>query len=370
MLKGTDNIHFIPVSAIPQGRKVTYLKIVAADKPHKANKRCVHFTVGGDRVDYKGDVSTKTADLTTAKCLFNSVISTSGAKFMTADIKDFYLNTPMNRYEYMCIPEKDIPATIMTQYNLAPLLHNGAVYIKIRKGMYGLPQAGRIANDQLLVFLAQDGYHQAPNTPGLFTHTTRPITFSLIVDNFGVKYVSLTTLQKFYTITTDWTGSEYCGLSLLWDYEARIIDLSMPGYIQKALSRFQHTLPTRAQHSPYKWTKPNYGVPTQLTPEPDDSALLDKAAITHLQEVIGTLLFYARAIDSTMLIALGTLPSAQSQGTKATAKACTHLLNYCATHPNAVIRYTASGMILHLHSDASYLSEAKAWSRAGGNIRP
>jgi hypothetical protein len=298
MRKGTATIHFIPVSAIPQGRNATYLKIVAADKPHKANKRRVRFTVGGNHVDYKGDISTKTADLTTAKCLFNSAISTPGAKFMTADIKYFYLNTPMNRYEYMRIPEKDTPATIMTQYNLAPLLHNGAVYVEIRKGMYGLPQAGRIANDQLLTFLAQDRYHQAPNTPGLFTHITRPATFSLVVDYFGIKYVGrehakhlVTTLQKFYSITTDWTGSEYCGLSLLWDYEARTVDLSMPGYIQKALSCFQHTPPTRAQHSLYKWTKPNYGVPTQLTPEPDDTALLDKAAITHLQEGIGTLLF-------------------------------------------------------------------------------
>jgi hypothetical protein len=64
-----------------------------------------------------------------------------------------------------------------------------------------------------------------------------------------------------------------------------------------------------------------------------NTALLDKAAITHLQEVIGTLLFYACAINSTMLVALGTLASAQSQGTEATAKACTpHLLNYCAKH--------------------------------------
>jgi hypothetical protein len=207
MLKGTHTIYFIPVSATPQGRKATYLKIVAANKPHKCR---VRFTVGGDRVDYKDNVSTKAADLTTAKCLFNSVISTPGAKFMTTDIKDFYLNTPMNRYEYMRIPEKDIPAAIMTQYNLAPLLHNGAVYVEIRKGMYGLPQAGRIANDQLLTFLAQDGYHQAPNTPGLFTHTTRPVTFSLVVDNFGVKYVSrehaehlVATLQKLYAITPD-----------------------------------------------------------------------------------------------------------------------------------------------------------------------
>jgi hypothetical protein len=66
-----------------------------------------------------------------------------------------------------------------------------------------------------------------------------------------------------------------------------------------------------------------------------------------------------------MLIALGTLISAQANDTEATAKACNHLLNYCATYPDAVIRYTASGMILHLHSDAFYISEAKARSRAG-----
>jgi hypothetical protein len=67
-----------------------------------------------------------------------------------------------------------------------------------------------------------------------------------------------------------------------------------------------------------------------------------------------------------MLVALGTLTSAQANGTEATVKACNHLFNYyCAAHPNAVIRYTTSGMILHLHSDASYLSKAKARSRAG-----
>jgi hypothetical protein len=73
---GTETIHFINVSQIPTGRKATYLKIVAADKPNKAIKQRVRFTVGGDRVDYAGDCSTKTADLTTSKCLFNSVVST------------------------------------------------------------------------------------------------------------------------------------------------------------------------------------------------------------------------------------------------------------------------------------------------------
>ena len=67
-----------------------------------------------------------------------------------------------------------------------------------------------------------------------------------------------------------------------------------------------------------------------------------------------------------MLVALGSIGANQSKGTQTTADACIHLLNYCATHPNAVLQFTASNMILHVHSDVSYLSEPGARSRAGG----
>ena len=70
------------------------------------------LTVGGNLVDYPGDVSTKTADLTTAKILFNSVLSTPGAKFMGIDLKNFYLNTPLERYEYMRLPIDITPEEI------------------------------------------------------------------------------------------------------------------------------------------------------------------------------------------------------------------------------------------------------------------
>ena len=103
-----------------------------------------------------------------------------------------------------------------------------------------------------------------------------------------------------------------------------------------------------------------------MTSAPDDSPPLEPPEIKRLQTLIGTFLYYARAIDNTMHVALGSLGSAQTKGTKATAKAATKLLNYAATHPDAVIRFTASDMILHIHSDASYLSEPKARSRAGG----
>jgi hypothetical protein len=165
-----------------------------------------------------------------------------------------------------------------------------------------------------------------------------------------------------YKMTTDWTGKLYCGISLKWNYYKGTVDLSIPGYIIAALRRFAHSRPTRPQHSPSAWTKPVYGTTTQLTKPTDETTLLDNDGVKRLQEIIGVLLFYARAIDSTMLVALGTLASAQTESTQATAEAAIHLLNYAATHPDATVRYHKSGMILHIHSDASYISEPKARS--------
>ena len=94
------------------GRKVTYMRLVVTDRPQKSNPHRVRITVGGDKLDYPFEVSTRTADITTAKLLWNSIISTKDAKFCTMDIKDFYLNTPMSHYEYMRIPVNIIPPDI------------------------------------------------------------------------------------------------------------------------------------------------------------------------------------------------------------------------------------------------------------------
>jgi hypothetical protein len=371
MPTGTDTIHFIQHTALPAGRKATYLRIVAEVRPLKAETKRVRFTVGGNQIDFPGKVSTPTADLTTVKLLINSVLSTPNAQFATADISNFYLNNPMQRFEYMRIPVSDIPPSIMAQYHLLPLVHKGTVLVEIRKGMYGLPQAGIIANTRLIKHLAAYGYVPVAHTAGLFKHLSRPVTFCLTVDDFGIKYIDrcnadhlFKALRDIYAITTDWSGTKYCGLTLAWDYDKRTCDVSMPGYIAKALHRFQHEPPLRPQHSPHAWQAPQYGSSTQLTAPADTSALLDAAGITRLQEIIGVLLYYARAVDNTLLVALGTLASAPRS--EATATAIVQLLNYCATHPDAVIRFCASDMVLHVHSDASYLSEAHARSRAGG----
>jgi hypothetical protein len=86
--QGTDTIHFIKVTDIPTNRKATYLRLVVADRPNKDNPRRVRYTVGGDQIHYPGEVSTKAADISTAKILLNSVISTPDARFCAFDIKD------------------------------------------------------------------------------------------------------------------------------------------------------------------------------------------------------------------------------------------------------------------------------------------
>ena len=88
----------------------------------------------------------------------------------------------------MWIKMSDIPQDIIDQYVLTDKAVNGKVFVEIRKGMYGLKQAGRIANNRLKQHLKAYGYVPCRYTPGLFTHTSRKISLALCVDNLCVKY--------------------------------------------------------------------------------------------------------------------------------------------------------------------------------------
>jgi hypothetical protein len=96
-------------SNIPKGRKVKYGSFVVDIKDQKEEKERTRLSVGGDQIEYPGDKSTRTAGVTTAKILNNSVISTLGAKFLVIDIKNIYLNTPLGRFEYMVINLSSLP---------------------------------------------------------------------------------------------------------------------------------------------------------------------------------------------------------------------------------------------------------------------
>jgi hypothetical protein len=235
-----------------------------------------------------------------------------------------------------------VPAEIMNEYSLHALVHNGYLHVEVRKGMYGLPQAGLMANILLAKILARYGYSPVPHTHGLWTHKWRPIKFSLVVDNFGIMYVGQehaehlkAALEENYEISTDWDGALYCEIKLTWDCTAQTVDLSMPGYIAAVLHRFQHPPPARPQHAPYKIQPINYGAKVHFTAPADTSVPLTDSQKLNLKQVIGCLLYYGRAVDPKMLVALSTLASAQAQGTAAIAEDMNQILDYCATHPNA-----------------------------------
>ena len=144
----------------------------------------------------------------------------------------------------------DIPEEIIKEYNLRKKVKkSGHVYIEANKGMYGLLQAGLIDNQLLEKQLNQHGYCQSKLVPGLWKHDTRLIQFTLLVNDFRVKYVGKEhavhlqkVLEVHYKLTCDWIGHRYIGITLDWDYKQRQVHLSMPGYIKKALKQFCHEM--------------------------------------------------------------------------------------------------------------------------------
>jgi hypothetical protein len=155
-------------------------------------------------------VATSTADITTFKNLINSTLSTEDADIMMMDIKNYYLGTPLPIYEYMRLPLSIIPDEIITKYNLQAISVGGWVYLEIRKGMYGLKQAGLLDNQLLQQSVEPYGYYPARCTTGMWLHKTRSIAYILVLDDFAVKYMGKdnahhlrTALLRSYEITID-----------------------------------------------------------------------------------------------------------------------------------------------------------------------
>ena len=164
---------------------------------------------------------------------------------------------------------------------------------KNKKGMYGPPQAGRLAYDQLIKHLATGGYHPTGITPGLFTHKTRPITFVLVVDDFGIKFQSpldlahlIKHLRLKYRVTVG-NGNLFCGITLNWNYIKRKVAMSLPKYIPEALKRQQHPMPSKPQHSPHYFTLPKYGQKTQFATTLETPPPLTDAQNKKFQQTTG-----------------------------------------------------------------------------------
>jgi hypothetical protein len=143
----------------------------------------------------------------------------------------------------------------------------------------------------------------------------RDITFCLVVNNFGIKTTSMvdmkhlvSSLQEHYSVAVDWTGSLFCWVKLKWDYINPTVDLRMPDYISKALLKYQHQVPSKPQHAPYKVTTIQFGARVQ-TVTMDTTAPLSKERIKYMQDIVRTLLYYQRAVDPTILPAISAIAS-------------------------------------------------------------
>ncbi len=357
-------------SALAAGKKFTYANPVVDHRPQKEDPNRIRITAGGNLIQCESELSVRTADINTAKLHWNSVVSTEKAKYMCLDIKNFYLTAALEYYEYMRIPLSYFPAWTIEQYNLLEHAYNGYIYIEMRRAVWGLPQAGILPNKRLRRKLAPFGYSECVNTPGLWKHDTGPILFTLVVDDFGVKYVSqedvdhIDSMKTTYTLTEDWTGNSYCGITLEWEYVNRHVDISMPNYIKKKLQEYGHIIPTHIHSCPYHPEPKRFGSEAQAPLPPNATPELDKMGIKRVQQIVGSILYYARAVDMTVLMGLSSIVVKQTKATEKTMERCIDLLNYLATNQDAKVRFRASDMVMNIHSDASYLSGINSCSRS------
>ena len=110
-------------------------------------------------------------------------------------------------------------------------------------------------------------------------------------------------------------GDKFAGIDIKWDYVNKRCCISMPGYIENLLIKIKHPKPHKSRLSPHACMPISYGATSQLTPKADNSELLDYPRKLRVQEIIGTLLYYAQAVDNKLLVALSAIALRQAQAT-------------------------------------------------------
>ena len=374
-VKGKNTIFPIARSAVPPKKRVTHGRLVCDIRPQKKETHRVRLTAGGNLIVCNGTTSTPTAAIPTIKTHWNSAVSTPNARYLTLDIKDFYLNSKLDDFEHMRLPYHLFPQELIDLYNLDNIVANdGYVHWKAQGGMHGLPQAGILAHIKLKNYLKPFGHEPVKFTPGLWVNKEQNISFTLVLDDFGVKCTDfknakhlIDALEKEYIITIDMSGSLYCGVTLKWNHTDRWVNCSMPGQMPKLLQALQHPDPTTPCYAPCPAPEIKCGQRIQAAIGDDNAPILAKKENTLVRRIIGSVFFFARMLDLTLLMPVNDLALQQSNSTTTTLNLCTWLLNSIATYPNPSITFKKSDMILWISSDSSYLSVPKARSRVGGH---
>jgi hypothetical protein len=210
--------------------------------------------------------------------------------------------------------------------------------------MYGLKQEGLLANQLLQTRLEPFVYYRGRHTPGIWLHKTRHIPFTLMVDNFTVRFFGRqhaehlrNALSRTYEITTDWTATVYSGMTLKWYKNKITCDISMPGYVSNVLIKFHHDSPKHQEHTPSRYVTPVYGAKTQYATRDETPPLTAQQCLT-MQKVTRYILYYALAVDPTDLMPLDDIATEQTRVTEKTQAATNRLLDNLVAHLDATIR--------------------------------
>jgi hypothetical protein len=176
----------------------------------------MRITIGSNNIAYPGDIGTPTGSIELVKLFVSSVLPQLNARLATIDLKNFYLNTPLNPPEYVHIKLADIPQEFINKYKLNKFARDSWIYFEMHRGMYGLPQAGILANKLLQDRLAECNCYKAATTPWLWRHKWHPVMFALIVDDFTIQYVGdayldhlCQALKKHYEVSEKIDGTRF-----------------------------------------------------------------------------------------------------------------------------------------------------------------
>ena len=335
----------------------------------------MRFTLGGDRLKDCGPTLSHVADHTTINIHQQSVLKDLKdglpARYVTADCSNYYLQGKLDRPEYVLIPITDLPATVIDQCGLRPYIHNNKILFEVNGSMYGHPAAGRIAQHEFITLMNKHGYYEDPNVPCLFKHITRPTTFTLVVDDLGIKILNETdlqhliaTIQEKWEVKVDRSGTKYNGLRLTWNYKEHTLMTDIPNYVTEQLTKLGLTN-IKERHTPAAYQPPPYGK-EQWTPDPLASIPATPEEKKIIEQIQGIFLYYGRKADPIMRSALLDIQCEMANATKSTYAKAMHLAGFAKKYPNAQLMYKACDMILRIQSDASHHRLPNSRSVAGG----
>ena len=191
------------------------------------------------------------------------------------------------------------------------------MHAEVRGGMYRFSQVGRLAYEDLKSHITIYGYNLVKFIPGLWKYKSNNVSFTLVVDDFGLKYTNIKWLNHFinalkskYVIIINITGNLHIGVTLQWNYKDSKIHYSMPGYLLWLLQRLLHIKLKSNQDSFSPALHINYGEKKNAF-EDKDLPILEKEGITIIQSIVGISLYFRQIIDNTILVVVNNIGSQQ-----------------------------------------------------------